>query len=97
MSGRRSISLVDFSSFSFGFDRVRRVSVRSFLLRNWCGDSRVEINGVLFSAAHVCSLRSDLQPHNLKVIGSNPIPATKKKARNANALAGFLLPDNGAR
>ena len=29
------------------------------------------------------------QAHNLKVIGSNPIPATTLKARSANALAGF--------
>jgi hypothetical protein len=80
MSGRRSISLVDFSSLSFRFDRVRRVSVRSFLVRNWCGDSRVETNGVLCSAAYVCSLREDLEPHNLKVIGSNSISATKYQA-----------------
>ena len=31
------------------------------------------------------------QAHNLKVIGSNPIPATKSKARNAKALAGFCM------
>jgi hypothetical protein len=30
------------------------------------------------------------QAHNLKVVGSNPTPATKLKARSANALAGFL-------
>src|SRR5579859_729830 len=30
------------------------------------------------------------QAHNLKVIGSNPIPATNSKARDANALAGFF-------
>ena len=30
------------------------------------------------------------QAHNLKVVGSNPTPATKIKARNANALAGFF-------
>jgi hypothetical protein len=30
------------------------------------------------------------QPHNLKVVGSNPTPATNTKARNANALAGFF-------
>ena len=29
------------------------------------------------------------QAHNLKVVGSNPTPATKLKARCANALAGF--------
>jgi hypothetical protein len=28
--------------------------------------------------------------HNLKVVGSNPTPATKLKARDANALAGFF-------
>ncbi len=33
---------------------------------------------------------SDRQAHNLKVVGSNPTPATNTKARNANALAGFF-------
>jgi hypothetical protein len=37
MSGRISISFVDFPAFSFEFDRVRCVLVRSFLVRNWCG------------------------------------------------------------
>jgi hypothetical protein len=32
------------------------------------------------------------QAHNLKVRGSNPLPATKIKARDANALAGFFCP-----
>jgi hypothetical protein len=31
------------------------------------------------------------QAHNLKVVGSNPTPATNLKARNVNALAGFLM------
>jgi hypothetical protein len=30
------------------------------------------------------------QAHNLKVVGSNPTPATKLKARSANTLAGFF-------
>ena len=30
------------------------------------------------------------QAHNLKVVGSNPTPATNIKAHNANALAGFF-------
>src|SRR5208283_5992285 len=30
------------------------------------------------------------QAHNLKVVGSNPTPATKIKARNVKALAGFF-------
>jgi hypothetical protein len=30
------------------------------------------------------------QAHNLKVTGSNPVPATNPKARDANALAGFF-------
>ena len=33
------------------------------------------------------------QAHNLKVVGSNPTPATNPKARDANALAGFLAPE----
>jgi hypothetical protein len=33
------------------------------------------------------------QAHNLKVVGSNPTPATKQKARHVNALAGFMLCD----
>jgi hypothetical protein len=31
------------------------------------------------------------QAHNLKVVGSNPIPATKKNASSASALAGFFI------
>jgi hypothetical protein len=31
------------------------------------------------------------QAHNLKVVGSNPTPATKLKARNAKGLAGFFM------
>ena len=30
------------------------------------------------------------QAHNLKVVGSNPTPATKLKARHVKALAGFF-------
>ena len=37
MSGGISRSFVDFTAFSFPFDRVRRVSFTSFLVRNWCG------------------------------------------------------------
>ena len=37
MSGRISIGSVDFTEFSSSFDRVCCVSVRSFLVRNWCG------------------------------------------------------------
>jgi hypothetical protein len=43
----------------------------------------LNINGLL--RAHSC------QAHNLKVIGSNPIPATKLKASDGNALAGFFM------
>lgn len=32
-----SIGFADFAAILFGFIRVRCVSVRSFLLRNWCG------------------------------------------------------------
>jgi hypothetical protein len=32
----------------------------------------------------------DLQAHNLKVVGSNPTPATISKARWLNELAGFF-------
>jgi hypothetical protein len=31
------------------------------------------------------------QAHNLKVVGSNPTPATKSKARHVNALAVFFM------
>jgi hypothetical protein len=37
MSGGISISFVDFAAFSFDSDRVRCVSIRLFLVRNWCG------------------------------------------------------------
>src|SRR5438105_2943668 len=37
MSGRVSISFVDFALFSFDFDRVCCGSARPFLVRNWCG------------------------------------------------------------
>jgi hypothetical protein len=33
----------------------------------------------------------DRRAHNLKVIGSNPIPATNLKARSVKALAGFFV------
>jgi hypothetical protein len=38
MSGRISIRFVDFTWFSFDFDRVCFGLFRSFLVRNWCGD-----------------------------------------------------------
>jgi hypothetical protein len=31
------------------------------------------------------------QAHNLKVVGSNPTPATKLKTRHVKALAGFFM------
>src|SRR5262249_19898825 len=37
MSGRISISFVDFAVFLFDFDRVRYVLMRLLLVRNWCG------------------------------------------------------------
>ena len=37
MSGRINISFVDVPAFSFEFERVRCVSFRPFLARNWCG------------------------------------------------------------
>ena len=37
MSGRKSTGFVDFAVFLFAFDRVRCVSTRLFLVRNWCG------------------------------------------------------------
>jgi hypothetical protein len=37
MSGRRSIGFVEFTAFSFKFDRVCGVSFALFLVRNWCG------------------------------------------------------------
>src|SRR6187551_995252 len=36
-SGRKSTGFVDFAVFLFAFDRVRCVSTRLFLVRNWCG------------------------------------------------------------
>jgi hypothetical protein len=39
MSGGVSIGFVDFSAFSFEFERVRCVSFRPFLVRNWCGSA----------------------------------------------------------
>jgi hypothetical protein len=39
MSGRISISFVDFAAFLFDFDGVRCVLMRLFLVRNWCGVS----------------------------------------------------------
>jgi len=39
MSGRISISFVDFAALLFDFDRVRCVLMRLFLVRNWCGVS----------------------------------------------------------
>jgi hypothetical protein len=40
MSDRITASFVDFAALSFDFDRVRRVSFTSFLVRNWCGLER---------------------------------------------------------
>ncbi|CCD94893.1 hypothetical protein BRAO375_3780008 [Bradyrhizobium sp. ORS 375] len=37
MSGRISISFVDFPAFSYDFKAFRIVSFTSFLVRNWCG------------------------------------------------------------
>jgi hypothetical protein len=37
LSGSTSIAVVDFTAFSFGFDRVRSGSFGLFLVRNWCG------------------------------------------------------------
>ena len=45
---------------------------------------------VQFQTLHPLCYANDLQAHNLKVIGSNPIPATNPKARDANAVASFF-------
>src|SRR6266700_1182509 len=37
MSGRISISFVDFTAVSAAFDRIRCFLMRTFLVRNWCG------------------------------------------------------------
>jgi hypothetical protein len=37
MSGGISIGFVDFAVFSENFVRVRCLSIRLFLVRNWCG------------------------------------------------------------
>ena len=42
MSGSISVSFVYLAAFSFRFNRVRCVSVRSFLVRNWRGEPRVD-------------------------------------------------------
>jgi hypothetical protein len=39
MSGSISTSFVDFTAFSSAFEHVRRVLVRLFLVRNWCGEA----------------------------------------------------------
>ena len=41
MRAQIAISFVDFAAFSFRFDRVRCVSFRPFLVRNWCGETGV--------------------------------------------------------
>ena len=37
MSGRISVSFVDFTGLSFDFDRIRCALLKSFLVRSWCG------------------------------------------------------------
>jgi hypothetical protein len=37
MSGGKLIGFVDYSAVLVESDRVRYVSIRPFLLRNWCG------------------------------------------------------------
>jgi hypothetical protein len=39
MSGRISIGFVDFTAVLFDFDHVCCVSIKPFLVRNWCGPS----------------------------------------------------------
>jgi hypothetical protein len=47
MSGRISIGFIDFAVYSFAFDRIRCVLVRSFLVRNWCAAAwLMEMSGV---------------------------------------------------
>jgi hypothetical protein len=37
------------------------------------------------------NVAADRQAHNLKVVGSNPTPATKQNARSVSLLAGVLM------
>jgi hypothetical protein len=48
MSGGISISFVDFTWFSFDFDRVRFGLFGLFLVRNWCGVSEARSLTVLY-------------------------------------------------
>jgi hypothetical protein len=43
MSGRISVSFVDFTEFSYPFGCIRCVSIASFLVRNWCGVQEARI------------------------------------------------------
>jgi hypothetical protein len=56
----------------------------------WVHDGRV-IHYYDTQAINLLKYQGVTHPHNLKVVGSNPAPATKIKARNVNALAGFLV------
>jgi hypothetical protein len=75
MSGRISISFVDLSAFPFEFARVRYVSVTSFLVRKRCGCPAYSSRRIL--SARLLSRGRECQAYNLKVTGSNPVPATK--------------------
>jgi hypothetical protein len=75
MSGRIKISFVDFLAFSSENDRIRYVSMRSFLERNWCGSA-----GGLSASISTDGRATDEITESLKVIGSNPILATRQQA-----------------
>ena len=59
-------------------------------MRNWCGTARSvrsRINGARGSP--LTASQQARQAHNLKVIGSNPIPATKLKPARSITLRAF--------
>jgi hypothetical protein len=92
MSGRIRDAIVDSAAFSLAFDRVHYAFVRSFLVRNWCGlGPKLRWSGC--SEPRPVGYYADLLAHNLKVIGSNPIPATKlrKNSSNLTGLLGFAF------
>src|ERR1700730_6444202 len=82
MSGRTKDAIVDSAAFSLAFDRVHCALVRSFLVQNRCSlGPKLRRGGC--SEPRPIGYYEDLLAHNLKVIGSNPIPATRKKPANS--------------
>src|SRR6266478_5381815 len=57
MSGQLKIAFVDFPAFSSECDRVCWRSMRSFLVRNWCGPVRPRTHQPLDGARHCAAHR----------------------------------------